>query len=730
MHNIVSVRQGRVRPSFIWAYVILMLILASCTGVSEPEATAVVARETATSALVQTPTAETEPTEAPAEKPTAETTQEPAPEPTAASTEKPTTEPVSIPQKGQLTLVDEVTFEVLAQYGGLPSAVAVAGGVAYVGMGPRLMTLDVSDPDNPVILGESELLADSIDDIAVVNGIAYLAAGRAGLAVVDATEAANPLIVNEGPNYAGANQSSAETIQIDGNIAFLTDYNRREGETSLLLFDISDPANVLFLNALEIQVNDSLAIDNGRLVITGNGRIEVRETADPGTIQGQASLAGGDYSSQVVIQGDTAFVVETGVIAGVEMFDISNIENPRPIGEITPVELFIGTQVAVNETTLFSVGTFGEFGFCDSQIDVIDIGSPVPVSITRLSPEICVTDLVVDGSLLYVSGRNGLKIFDVTDPEAIQEGGLFVNPDGIHNSEAVALYEDVTYILTGEGSGAELRVLDLMEESAELYNEVLPLGMVLLDLFVIGDTLVAPQWQGSLFTFDLVDPTTPQILFAPEDAVSFNIGDILSYVLNGNVIYLPIIDGSLIGGVGAVDLSDPANPQLVSTVSTGDYTVMHMAAGSDYLYVLGQGETFNIHIIDISDPLALELVGKVAMPESTNRLGLIGDTLYAACDGFNCQSLYIVDVTDPTSAEITGRWQMNVGAADLVPVGGDLLLMPTFEEGIFLLDVSDLDSPSLTGRIHLPGEGVRVKVQDGLVYATAFDGGLYVLSIE
>jgi hypothetical protein len=257
---------------------------------------------------------------------------------------------------------------------------------------------------------------------------------------------------------------------------------------------------------------------------------------------------------------------------------------------------------------------------------------------------------------------------------------------------------------------------------------VLPLGgTVILDLFSVQSTLVAPQWQGGLFTFGLTDPTMPASLFTPESEGGFSTGDIFSYALSGELMYVPIIDGILIGGIGVIDLSDPANPALVSTFETGDYQVLHIVGDDDYLYVLAQGESPNIHIYDLEDPLSPVAVQTVPMPEYANKLGLEGDRLYAACDGFNCQSLYVIDVSAPDSAEITGRWQMNAGAGDMVAMGNGLFLMPNFDEGIWVLDVSDPANPFLAGRLQLPGDFARFKVIDGVVYAAVFDGGLYVL---
>jgi hypothetical protein len=728
MYNIISVRQGRSRPFFYWIFVLLVVfVLAACSAPGEPEVPAVVARET------PIPTA-TEPVEVePAEVETVEaesTDAEPVdPAPTEAAAPEPT-EPGAIPQKGRLPMEDEVVFEIAAQYGGVSSAVAVDGDIAYVGFGPRLMTIDVSDPADPQMLGETDLLADNIRDIAVQNDMAYLAAGRAGLAIVDVSDAANPAIVNEGPNYAGANPAFAESLQVEGNMIFVGDFYSQEGVKSLLHFSINGPGNVVLVNGYEIQVNDMITVNNGRVLIVGNGRIEVRSTAEPGTIQGRTTLAGGDYSSQVIVQGDRAYVMESGTIAGVEVFDISDPTSPKAVTDIYSVQILFTTKSVSDGSTIYSVGTFGEFGFCDSQIYTIDITGDEPVNGIQLSPEICVTDLYVSGDYLFVTGRSGLKIFDVSDLSSMQTMSLFGNPDGFHTVEAVAQHEDVTYILSGEGSGADLRVLDLDGETAELYADVLPLSMVVSDLFVAGDTLVAPQWQGSFFIFDLTDSTVPQLLYSPEDGTSFSTGDIFNYYLDGDILYVPLVDGTLIGGVGVVDLSDPANPEIIATFEMGDYQVMHMVGGNGYLYILSQGEASHINIFDISDPSAPEHAGQITMPEYTNRLALVGETLYAVCDKWNCQSLFSLDVSDPASVEVTGQWEIFVGAGDLAPVGEGLFLMSTYGEGVFLLNLSDPENPYLAGHIQLPGDYSRLKVQGDTIYAAVYDGGLFIIDIE
>jgi hypothetical protein len=272
-------------------------------------------------------------------------------------------------------------------------------------------------------------------------------------------------------------------------------------------------------------------------------------------------------------------------------------------------------------------------------------------------------------------------------------------------------------------------MLNLAAGASQLYGDALPFdGGVILDLVVTGQTMIAPQWQSGLYTFDLAEPTLPQLLSAPEDDSSLITNDLFSYLISDNVIYLSIIDPALVGGIAAVDLSDPANPRVVSTFETGDYGVTDMAATNGYLYILINGTTFTIQVYDISDPLNPTAVNTITLPEATSRIGVDGDTLIAACDRWNCQSLYTIDVSDPASAEITGQWQLNAGALDLIPAGNGRFYMPTQEEGLWLLSASDPATPTVIGQIYLPGEYTRLKIQDGVVYAAAYNSGLYLLA--
>ena len=118
--------------------------------------------------------------------------------------------------------------ELVGQLGGACDAVAVQGNTAYVGVGPRLVVLDVSNPASPVVLGQSAVLPGTVMYVAVAGTLAYVVAGGAGLRVVDVS---NPAA----PRQVGYYPGRAEGVAVSGTLAYVA-------AGDLLVVDVSNPA--------------------------------------------------------------------------------------------------------------------------------------------------------------------------------------------------------------------------------------------------------------------------------------------------------------------------------------------------------------------------------------------------------------------------------------------------------------------------------------------------------
>jgi len=77
----------------------------------------------------------------------------------------------------------QVHVELVGQIGGSTYAVAVQGNYAYIGVGPRLFILDVSDPSRPDVVGQTSVLPEVVG-VAVSGSYAYVADWNGGLVIL------------------------------------------------------------------------------------------------------------------------------------------------------------------------------------------------------------------------------------------------------------------------------------------------------------------------------------------------------------------------------------------------------------------------------------------------------------------------------------------------------------------------------------------------------------------
>jgi hypothetical protein len=144
----------------------------------------------------------------------------------------------------------DIPVELVGQWGGPSTAVAVSGNRVYLGVGPRLVVLDVTQPAGPTVLGQTEVLPGPIRAVAVAGDYAYVMAG-AGLQIIDVSNPAAPLRVREDAAAYG------EGVAVAGNYAYVAD------GSSLYIFDVSNPAAPEWVDSLGVvQPYDYNVVNN------------------------------------------------------------------------------------------------------------------------------------------------------------------------------------------------------------------------------------------------------------------------------------------------------------------------------------------------------------------------------------------------------------------------------------------------------------------------------------
>jgi len=128
--------------------------------------------------------------------------------------------------------VQSANVEFVGQIGGTMNAVALQGNYAYVGVGPRLVILNIANLANPVVVGQTGVLPAIVADVAVAGNYAYVADEVGGLRIIDVS---NPAAPTEVGFYD--TPGNAYGVAVAGNYAYVAD-----DLDGLRIIDISNPA--------------------------------------------------------------------------------------------------------------------------------------------------------------------------------------------------------------------------------------------------------------------------------------------------------------------------------------------------------------------------------------------------------------------------------------------------------------------------------------------------------
>ncbi|MFQ5595940.1 MAG: kelch repeat-containing protein, partial [Anaerolineae bacterium] len=187
--------------------------------------------------------------------PTATPTFSPSPTPTATVTSTPT--------------VPSPSIEVIGQLGGETLAVAVDGDRAYIGMGPRLLVMDISEPAQPTVLGQSEVLNGNVRGIVLEGAIAYVAHSPS-FSLIDVSDPTQPQRLGE-----TVPDNGSQEIVVRDQHAFVAN------ASGLWIYDLSDPASPERIGAESVGFSYGLAVAGNRAYLARSQGLAIVDISDP-----------------------------------------------------------------------------------------------------------------------------------------------------------------------------------------------------------------------------------------------------------------------------------------------------------------------------------------------------------------------------------------------------------------------------------------------------------------
>lgn len=595
-------------------------------------------------------------------------------------------------------------LEVVGQVGGPTQAITVQGNYAYIGVGLRLVILDVSNPAALQEAGATQPFEGFVEGVAVVNNIAYVACGSAGLYLVDVSNQAHPLkvAVYDSPGYA-------EGVAVSGRYAYEAD-----GWAGMQVVDISDPTHPIEVGSVPtLGYAFDVAVAGSHAYVAGAGAgLRVVDISDPAQPVEIGSYNTPGYAHDVDIGGNIAYVADEW--EGLRVVDVSEPTNPREIGSyITPGQAF---GVAVADNKAYLADAF-------AGLRVVDISSPANlIEVGAYEVKGHAGQVSVAGSIAYVVDRDwGLRCMDISNPgNPIQVG--FYSPLGYARDVAVA--GDHAYVAAAYYG---LRILDVSNPSHPVQVGVYDTPGYAISVAVEGEyayvATMSPGLPGgnALHVVDVSDPAQPTRLgfydFGGEPPRDMAVAEGIAYIVNEwYLVLVSLTEPKHPTQLGFIDLynPDPSNPACAVGV----------AVSRSLAYVAV--EHAGLNIVDVSAPSIPKLVGVCRDLFWAMELAVAEGHAYVADLH---QGLKVVDVSDPVHPTVMGFYD-TPGIAFSATVSGDTVYVCDANKGILVIDISEPSNPTLVKSYDTRGCAHKVRIVGSHAYVADGNGGMLILEAE
>jgi len=506
----------------------------------------------------------------------------------------------------------------------------------------------------------------------------------------------------------------AEDVAIAGNIAYVA------FESSLRLFDITDPAAPKSLSFISGSDITAVAVEGGIACVAGTSWLAVVDVSNP-----KAPISVGSYQlispRDVALVGDTAFALDA---AGLHILDISNPAAPQLLG-FSPLTSGWAAGLAVSNGIAYCALGFDGFQL----IDVSDPSSPAPLG----SLDLPCYEVAVKGTAAFLAGWDaGLRVIDTSNPEAPASLGSF--PTTVYARD-VAIAGNTLCLADDE---AGLQVFDISDPGApvQIGSYDTPgraIGVAVLD----GIACIAAENEG-LRIVDVSEPSNPFLGWWGEDyliddvAVSgknaylaawgvqivdcsnraapkakgwYNHGKTAYAIAVGSgVAYIVAKDGEF----ACVDISNPNAPSRLGMLAIADPVLRDVAVAGPTACIAGNT---GLHIVDISNPAAPVLLTSTGIPSSAQRVVLAGNRAYIITSYKMC----IFDVSTPANPVLLGVWDQGGGPFAGLAVSGNIAIVVDRDGYMRAIDISNPAAPLGLDSISLP---VSSSPQDLALYGT------------
>jgi hypothetical protein len=627
---------------------------------------------------------------------------------------------------------DSPVLTPIGQFGGRAWRVVHQGSQIYLAVRPfKVWRVDGSDPTRLRETGQ-RLLSGTVWDLLLSGDRLYVAAGRAGLRILDAADPSlrevggidtpgeavglaamdRSILVADGPGgllvidpedpqrprevtrWPPETGTDIRAVVVSGTLAYML-----VGSETVQVLDLSSPSAPRPRGAYTVWGwrARSLFLSGNYLYVTAGSTLWILDVSDPDRLRSVGSIAPG-YSDlwDVKVIGDRAYVAG----GGLHVLDVSSPFSPRLLGTFSTEAYGIDLAGAL---------VYVAAGEALRVIQIID-----PSSMTELGrlgmPEIARYDsaMDVDQGILYIASGDQIIIVDARDSDHPRRLGEY-HPDWSRCSSSLSPMPSISPVIVDRGLTfftsacffkSEARRFEVVEVSDP--GEPLPADSTPIDAYAEHLRTRLPfvyMTDGEdLWVVNLLGASIEKNRFAtPGKAAGLEIFGSRLYVADG------------MGGLRILDISNPVEPVEIGAYLWPSGEAKVVLTNDRYAYVLlwrTDGENrWDLRVLDLADPRAPRERAVYPLPEgigSERGLALAGGYMFVGGSYAGDRMLRVLDVQDPASLREVEAWP-DLPAVAMVWEGDRLYVLSW--EGyltVFRLPPSPMPSPSGPYRVYLP----------------------------
>jgi len=547
-----------------------------------------------------------------------------------------------------------VEMKLAGQIGGGTYALTFQDDHVFLGVGPRVFILDVSDPNNPTLIGKTGILPSIVKDIVVVGNYAYIANDYGGLHIVDVSVPNQPYEIG---SYVPSIEPIGPTpkfvdVAVVENFVFIVDWG-----FGLRIIDVSNISEPHEVGSFETGQARRVAVMGNYAFLVGHDfDLWIINISDPTNPFVVSSYDTAEHAWSIAVAGH--YVYLGGWETSLRIIDVSDPTRPYEVGSFD-------TRWGAHDLVVL-----GNYAYISSDglwiVDISDPTNPVGKGFYYVQD---VWSIAVEGDLAYITGESGLRIIEVSDPSSPTEVGFYDVPGYINVVAIKDLHVFIPdrycfYIFKVSATNG---LIDI--EKVGSFN----IGAI--GCYIAGEhAYLASRWDG-LFILNISNLAEPTLI-SSWDTQHYT----ADVVVEENYAY--IADDK--GGLRIIDVSNPANPIEVGAYDTPGYARGVTLAG-DYAFV-ADGDK-GLRIISVSNPLSPQEVGFYETPGHAYDVVVRKNYAYVAA---MLGGLRIIDVSDPVLPQEVGFCSVP-GYAVGVEVAGNYAYVAASDAGLVIVRFDGLE---------------------------------------